>query len=88
MHFKVDDPTLWRPRKSSSASINSGSSEDISSDCTSPRAVDNPDNTSASAGPADNKRSIADSSDQCNSTKNENIPCREDVWQPQGNYGR
>ena len=35
----MDDPTLWRPRKSSSASINSGSSEDNSNDCTSPRVV-------------------------------------------------
>ena len=73
MYFKVDDPTLWRPRNSSSASINSGSSEDISNDCTSPRVIDTPDNTSASAGPAENKRIITDSSDQCDNTKNENI---------------
>ena len=49
----MDDRTLWRPRKSSNASVNSGSSDDISSDCMSPRdftasaksAFDSTDNT-------------------------------------------
>ena len=77
----MDDPTLWRPRKSSNASNNSGSSEDISNDCTSPRdftpdgkaTVDIPDNTFSSAGPAENKRTDVNSSDVGDETKNENI---------------
>jgi hypothetical protein len=35
----VDDPTIWRPRASSGASINSGSSDD-SNDCPGDAAVD------------------------------------------------